>query len=249
MIRTPTPYFHYELFELNDSINVTTKTIEGLGDIVIIDDFYKHPDDIHLFLRDQWVQAWKSGPNSVNFKEYYDCRLSFQHNVNNHPRECESQRLIWDLTARKLGYIPQKIFQPYNFNYFRWINPPQSKDIQSYPHQDDDNMIASVIYLNRDEDTNGGTAFYAETEVNPEVGVMEQDDLRVDISKNYTLLDVVPAKFNRCVIYPGWFMHGAYIEDHTFYMQDDSIDRWRINQVYFFKLIGNSDLRTFTARY
>nr|BCU99777.1 MAG: hypothetical protein CM15mV30_0710 [uncultured marine virus] len=95
-------------------------------------------------------------------------------------------------------------------------------------------MIASVIYLNKDKDCNGGTAFYEEDNLNEFVGHMEDDNIQVDISQHYTLIDVVKASFNKCVIYPGWWVHGAYIDDHSFY----SGNRWRKNQVYFFELAG-----------
>ena len=38
-------------------------------------------------------------------------------------------------------------------------------------------------------------------------------------------------KKNRCIIYPSWYIHGAYMQDHTQW-----VDNWRYTQVYFMKL-------------
>lgn len=231
----PTPYFHSELFAPNKLIEVQKCHLEPLGDLLIIDDFYEHADDIHSMLQNSWAPCWKRNRGSRNFVDYYDCRLNFSGNDNNLPREYESQQLIWDLCASQLGYAVRRDPQPYDFNIFKWINTPD-ENIQSYPHVDSHGSkeyMACVVYLNKDEDCNGGTAFYGESEVNPDVGKMEGDDIQIDIDKHYTFLDFVPAKYNRAVIYPGSWMHGAYIEDHKFYTDD----RWRMNQVYFFELV------------
>ena len=231
----PTPYLHHELFEPNKVIEVQEHS-NSLGKYLVIDNFYQRPDDIEYMLETSWSQMWKYKPGSRNTIDYHDCRLTIPYNMTRHVREFESQKLIWNMVQQKLNYTIKQAVQNYDFNLFKWINIPEH-NIQSYPHQDDagkQTMIASVIYLNKDKDCNGGTAFYEEDNLNEFVGHMEDDNIQVDISQHYTLIDVVKASFNKCVIYPGWWVHGAYIDDHSFY----SGNRRRKNQVYFFELAG-----------
>lgn len=233
----PIPYFHYELFELNDNLDVQLLKVEGLGHIIQIDDFYKYPDDIHHMLESSYVQSWHNGPGSRNFVDYYDCRLAFQHNPNNHPKEMEYQRLIWDLSKTWLGIDCKKVYSPYMFNLFTWKNVPSS-NIQMYPHIDDTDTLATVTFLDKIED--GGTAFYKEPVDSHKIGFEEGDNIQIDINKDADLVGVAPAKFNRCIVYPGWYPHGGYIDNHDRYSEGN----WRMNQVNFFKLIGSTKIHT-----
>ena len=234
----PTPYLHHDLWQPNEDVEVLEHDVEvlehsvsDLGEILIFDNFYRNPEQIEELLSSSWVQSWKKGPNPQNFKEYYDCRLSFAPHINHHSQEGESQRLIGGLTASRLGYNLQKMAETYEFNLFQWINVPEQR-FQSYPHQDcREGVMAPVIFWNKDEDCNSGTTFYAEDQ-KKEVGYLESEDLGVDVEEHFKLIEVVPAKFNRCIVYPGWFTHGAYIENHQFY----SGKLWRMNQVYFMKI-------------
>tara|TARA_B110000285_G_C15142333_1_gene631815 strand:- start:2417 stop:3109 length:693 start_codon:yes stop_codon:yes gene_type:complete len=229
----PVPYLHHELFALNNSISTSVETIEDIGPVVIIDDFYAYPDDIQDMLEKAWVPSYHLNAKSHNFKDYYDCRHNIQVTPTEHPTEHESQMLIRDVARDKLGVECLDSEYDYAFNYFKWMSEDvPNPNIQSYPHQDSLNHIASVIYMN--DNYNHGTAFYHSVDT-------EQDevfDLRVDIEKNAKLAQVIPAKKNRCIVYPSWYIHGAYIQDHSEWVND-----WRISQVYFMKCLNRGPKR------
>ena len=52
------------------------------------------------------------------------------------------------------------------------------------------------------------------------------------VEERFNLERVIPAKFNRAVIFPGNRMHGAYIDDYNKYK-----DNWRFTQVLFYQPI------------
>lgn len=220
----PIPYLHHELFDLNTGIKTAKYEIEGIGPIVIIDQMYKYADDIKLMLDQAWVPSYHFNKHSRNYKDYYDCRYVIHPTTTEHSREFEAQMLIRDLARTHLGYDCLEKHYEYIFNCFKWINPPEQSH-QMMPHQDSQNHIASVTYFNDNE--NHGTAFYTDVKLTHE----EVEDVRLDVKKYANLVDVIPAKKNRTIIYPSWYWHGAYMNDHS-----EWVDDWRYSQVYFNKL-------------
>ena len=57
----------------------------------------------------------------------------------------------------------------------------------------------------------------------------EEQGLLYRVEDRFKLERVIPAKYNRCVIFPGNQMHGAYIEDYSRYLE-----KFRYTQVIFF---------------
>jgi hypothetical protein len=220
----PIPYLHHELFELNSGIRAGRYEIEGIGPIVIVDQMYKYPSDIQLMLDQAWVPSHHINKHSRNFKDYYDCRYTIHPTITEHSSEFEAQKLIRDLARTHLGYDCLDKEYEYIFNCFKWINSPE-QSYQMMPHQDSTNHIASVTYFNDNE--NHGTAFYTDVEPTHE----EVENVSLDINEYATLVDVIPAKKNRTIIYPSWYWHGAYMNDHS-----EWVDNWRYSQVYFNKL-------------
>ena len=80
-----------------------------------------------------------------------------------------------------------------------------------------------MIYLDKQED--GGTAVYE----NSWVENMEHHGVLQPVEDMMDLKCVIPAKYNRCVLFTGNKMHGAYINDYNKYKDD-----WRMSQVLFF---------------
>ena len=62
-----------ELFEVNEELSIKKIRLED-DLILMIDNFYKNPDDIRKFILDTPAPIWKNTPDSLNFKQYYDCR-------------------------------------------------------------------------------------------------------------------------------------------------------------------------------
>ena len=217
----PIPYLHNELFEPNDILDVDIYNTNS-GKVVVVDNFYKRPDDIHWMLSDAWVEDWKRSDTSRNFKDYYDCRLTIELNRN---FDCKAQKQIWNIIEQCFDTF--KVVsreEPLRFNLFKWINTP-AQNIQQYPHMDSQTKCAGIIYL--DKYSQGGTAIYDVVD-DANISHAEDDDIRVDIDTLGYAYDVIPAEYNRLVLYPGWYMHGGFMTNHKVYTDD-----WRMNQVFF----------------
>jgi hypothetical protein len=228
----PTPFLFHDLFATRTGLSAEPMKIPGLGDIAIIDGFYEHPDAITDLLAVSAASPWKIGPGSRNYQDYFDCWTTLPaHPTYQDARDNQSQAQLWRIIKDSFGLSIKQRRYPFDFNMFQWIRPP-APNVQFYPHVDGSGVVAAIIYLNRDADTNGGTAFYRDNPlgVTAAIGYHEQDNLQVDISAHCNLATVVPARFNRCILFPGWFTHGAYIEQHDFFTGD----RWRLTQPYFF---------------
>tara|TARA_B100001121_G_C18648161_1_gene602713 strand:- start:1018 stop:1344 length:327 start_codon:yes stop_codon:yes gene_type:complete len=87
-----------------------------------------------------------------------------------------------------------------------------------------------LVYLDKEED--GGTAVYDGEWITND----EDMSLLYPVEERFSIERVIPAKFNRAVIFPGNRMHGAYIEDYNKY-----IDNWRFTQVLFYRPIAELD--------
>lgn len=219
-------YTHDELFEVNSQISPYTIEVPDLGNVVVIDNFYKFPYEINTMLEDTWSQLWKTSPTSRNGIDYYDCRLMFEGFDTGELNQFEAQQLIGDMSKLHLGITIRDNPAPYAFNQYCNIKVPD-QNMQMYPHTDGEvPMVAAVVYLDPIE--SGGTAFYRDTEMK-DVGYTEQENLLVDVDKHYDMAGIINARFNRCVIYPSWYMHGGIIEHHAKYSKNN----WRRTQVFF----------------
>ena len=224
----PTPYLHDDLFKINPDLKLSEYHIECVGDILIIDDFYMYPDTIEEMLNDSWVLPWKYKKNSRNTKDYFDCRLA---NKLSHTEdiEFENQRFLRNKIFDFFKIKTKDTTLSPTFNIFKWEIRGISSKYQMYPHKDNSNEIASTIYL--DSKHSGGTAFYTVKESSKGQEILKENyDIKVDVDKYYDFHECIEGIFNRCIIYPGHYLHGGYIDDHDFYT-----DNWRKNQVYFFE--------------
>jgi hypothetical protein len=219
---------HDDLFEVNSQLSTKKYNLDNMGDILVVDNFYQFPWEINTMLEDSWSQLWKVSDSSRNGIDYFDCRLKFEGYNTKTLHQYEAQQLIGDLAKMHLGIEIADEVAPYAFNNFTNVTVPDN-NMQMYPHMDGYNMLAAVIYLDPIE--NGGTAFYKQAKM-ADVGYGEEENILVDVDKYYDMAGVVEAKFNRCVIYPSWYMHGGYIDDHAKY----SKNQWRRTQVYFMKI-------------
>lgn len=208
------PYKVEELFELNDDHNVVRK-----DNYVMIDDWFKHPEDIHDLLLAMPKEIWKQAPGTRNWIDYYDTRP----NINNSFPNLEKTKARHDLLASVIRNTYPGNFnrglnfsRSFTFNVFKHIKTGRSKDFQHHPHKDHKG-INCLVYLDKFE--SGGTALYRDADWHVD---REDTNLIIDVSK-YSMVEVIPAKFNRMVIFAGDLLHGAYIEDNSVYEKD-----WRI---------------------
>ena len=208
-----TPFIVEDLFELNPNSSVSY-----YPEYVCIDDFYKNFTDIQAIFANMTVESWKMSQWTRNFKDYFDCRPMFSNSFPDTKKSNARLHPIKSLVSSMLHNENVTIEQSLSFNVFKHNKKDVPAHKQHHPHYDD-NKINVLIYL--DNFCEGsGTNLYE----NIDVTNTEEVNLIVDISK-YKLLETIPAKPNRCVIFNGNQLHGAYIKDNNIYY-----DNWKITQ-------------------
>lgn len=200
------------------------------GFVMTIDNFYENAEDIYTWLKEQRYPLWKYNAerDSRNGKDYKDCRLV--HKIG-HPTRKYVGRMeqILDMCRRHWWLGQYSYDQVYEFNCFQAMDG-LSTTLQHYPHVDSSlftpdhhSTLNMIIYLDKEE--SGGTAVYEGDWISND----EQVNLLYPCSERFTLNRIIEHKFNRCVIFPGNRLHGAYVEDYTKYTGDN----WRYTQVNF----------------
>lgn len=209
------PFIPEDLFELNDNLQPQFD-----GEIIIIDNIFKNYNQILEVCLNTPVEQWKNTSTSRNFKDYYDCRPSFQNyfpNIDKINKRLNTLLLITSYFFKlKLKPVANKTFE---FNYFKHLKKDIPSNLQFHPHYDGAYNI--IFYIDPFE--NGGTALYE----NKDVTNNEHKNLLKDIS-SFKLKRVIESKPNRCAIFNGKNLHGGYIQDHNIYYYN-----WRINLVHF----------------
>jgi hypothetical protein len=207
-----TPFIVEELFKLNPNSKITYHT-----DWVCIDDFYEDIEKIQKAFEHMYVESWKMSQWSRNFKDYYDCRPMF---ANWEPlQEMIDARLkpLNKLIGQLVSWQDVGIEKSLAFNVFKHKKENLPLTMQHHPHYDTD-MLNVLTYIDKHAD--GGTAIYEDIDVENKEG----SNLIIDVSK-YKIKEIIPAKPNRCVIFSGNKLHGAYINDNNIYYNN-----WRITQ-------------------
>ena len=207
-----TPFIVEELFKLNPNSKITYHT-----DWVCIDDFYEDIEKIQKAFEHMYVESWKMSQWSRNFKDYYDCRPTF---ANWEPlQEMINARLkpLNKLIGQLVSWQDVGIEKSLAFNVFKHKKENLPLTMQHHPHYDTD-MLNVLTYIDKHAD--GGTAIYEDIDVENKEGA----NLIIDVSA-YKIKEIIPAKPNRCVIFSGNKLHGAYINDNNIYYNN-----WRITQ-------------------
>ena len=206
------------------------------GLVLTIDDFYENAEDLYEHIMNRQYPMWKYNPESStrNGQDYLDCRIVDKVGHPTRIYENEHQRLL-NLCRRYYWKGDYDWSRLYEYNCFQTITE-FDEEMQHYPHIDSaldtpDNCatLNMLVYMDKEED--GGTAVYdGEWITNDEnMGLLYPVGERFDIER------IIPHKFNRCVIFPGNRMHGAYINDYNKYK-----DNWRFTQVTFYHPQGQN---------
>jgi hypothetical protein len=211
------PFIPEDLFELNTGLVPSFD-----GNCIIIDNVFKNFEEIQQICNNTPVEQWKSRSNSRNFKDYYDCRPTFNNWAPSHKKIENRLGTLIDIT-NSIYNLKGKITseKEFIFNYFKHLNLGVSKKYQQFPHYD--YYFNAIFYIDPHE--NGGTALYE----NVYIKNNEEENLLIDTS-NFKIKKIIKSKPNRCTIFPGKQLHGGYIENHDIYYHN-----WRINLVHFFK--------------
>ena len=214
-----------DLFKFSSNFNA-----EFDGFALTIDNFYENAEDLHDWIQNRQYPMWKYSKErpSRNGIDYNDCRITDKIAHPSRIYENEMNRVL-NLCRKyfhKGGYDWQRI---YEFNCFQTITEFDPK-IQHYPHTDselatpdNESTLNMIIYMDKEDD--GGTAVYEGTWLSND----EHLNVLFPVLDRFELRRVIPAKFNRCVIFPGNRIHGAWIDDYNKF----SGDSWRFTQVNF----------------
>ncbi len=216
-----------ELFKCSATFNA-----EFDGEVLTIDNFYEDPDTLYEWIRNRDYPMWKYNPerNSKNGIEYNDCRITdkIAHPTRLYENDMDRVLNICRKYWHKGHYDWSRI---YEFNCFQTLSVFDNK-IQHYPHTDtelatpdNESTLNMIIYMDKEED--GGTAIYDGTWLSND----EHLNVLYPVLDRFELKKTVPAKFNRCVIFPGNRIHGAWIDDYSKYTGDS----WRYTQVQFLR--------------
>jgi len=221
------PFDNDVLFETKDVYDYRFE-----NNVIYIDDFYKRPDEIYDFLMARDYPLWKHNierTDGRNGKDYFDCRIIDNIAFPTRMYFNDNNRLL-DI-CRKYWHTGNYEYQhAFEVNCFQ-SNENFNNTIQHYPHLDSElsapdefATLNMLVYLDKEED--GGTAIYDGEWITND----EQMNVLYPVGERFNIRQIVEHKFNRCVIFPGNSMHGAYINDYSKYMED----KWRFTQVRFY---------------
>ena len=244
------PYKPEDVFKISKNIEPEVFTLGDTGNVVVtIDNFYEDPDTIRDIILNTPYPIWKHNENSRNFIDYYDCRQFFSV-----PYE-QPLNLIKYIAKEIMGIEILNTDIEFITNLFKLIN---DQPFLSQPHPHDDGIrLASLVTFNTDEECSGGTAFYKS--ISPPFEHMSPDPAEYEkisnqvysadkewedgtnyfsqsYAKDWELIEVVEAKYNRLLIYPGIYFHGAWHEHNAFK------EHFRVNQVMFFENVQYPDV-------
>lgn len=207
----------------SEDLKVDLYLLEGLClPIIIIENFYKFPDRVRELIQRLPHPIWKRHPRETkNFIEYMDCRTRFDTFWYGYSYKiADIVRYTWDIEVERQHDIVT--------NNFLAIQPHPEGSIP-HPHSDSWNVVATVIYLNLSNESSGGTAFYLNKQLNithaaddPEHYLDQLKKIHVDDNiedgrdyflqgpkRYWELMDMIPMEYNRAIVYPGLYFHGA----------------------------------------
>ena len=197
------------MFEINN------KQVEQYTHFKVIRDFYKKPDEVVEFIH-RFEPEWHKNPVGF-FSQGYDFD-DMRHTIYNW-----QIKPVWDFlrTVTKQKPLDNDPDMEYaietNYTYFHQIY----KNKHFYPHRD--RGQTAMVYL--DKETANGTNIYKNISWN------EDKHQHRDHYCNENEVKVIahtPSEYNKLVIWNGLELHGL--------CQDEKyIDRWRLNQVFFFQ--------------
>jgi hypothetical protein len=232
-----------DLFSINISMNIELIVVDGFK-ILIVDDFYKNPEKLREYLLKSPAPIWKNSQTGLNKIDYWDCR--HEHKINSE-RYFEAQRCIAALARYYLDTIVNKPIFELNSNVL-YIKTPRSEPSVSVVHHDD-HCLAALVYLNTQDECNGGTGFFR-NRFNNVFNINHLSKFEMDALNNWYHLNklqedgrsyflenwqewwnleyLAKMRFNRLVIYQGKIFHAAYFDRTAFTINP------RLNHMMFF---------------
>ena len=226
------------MFEINDaaSIRVITEIGPNKVSVIIVDDFYKNPDEIrNLALKTKPITKEENPQlnGGVHKKRIYLETDDVRNNLKDTYSNLVSVPNIWKMKKQ------DKLFNnAWDSTNFLCNSMNESEITGGCPHTDGDAChFASVIYLNTPEECAGGTGLFSYdggmTSFDGMRFCPQEDNGDVDdwISESRTphwvLEYTIPMKYNRMILYEGNVFHSQIFKRGMF----DNYDR--LNQSLF----------------
>lgn len=219
-----------ETFAVNEELNAR---VEVMGwqefPIVYIDNFYKNPDKVrNLALRCPPTNNPRICGGVPGTRVDMNMNLDHMHEVWKSIADN-----VYGLKMGEVNTFDQACLQvPFS------VNVTQSKDRVRLPHIDypfgsDGRGWAGLIYLNKNKECQGGTAFYnyKGNQVDPSQDGIWDKDFVSDSVGPWELIHLAEMKYNRMIFYPDSVLHGAYDKPGFF-----EGDNYRLVQVFFLPL-------------
>lgn len=199
------PFLHDEVFCPSDKYEVRQETLDNGMPLLIVDNYFKNFEALQEIVNNTPAGNWKMWGESRNFKDYYDCRISFT---------AKQEKLFLDtskLIHANFNTITSHNNPTIDVNWFKQINNKRADF--AFPHHDQvDNrqQFTCLVYLNDTMTSSGGTAFFKlkEGEV---AGVETGQDYWPEGEQNkWEMVDYIEMVPNRLIIFPAHYYHAAY---------------------------------------
>ena len=220
-----------DIFKINENFHINHQKIKGTDiSVVVVDNFYANPEKVRKFSSE--LPYTKS---KYILKNSPGVRVNLKLDIN------KIKFLIYDLIGLTNSQIKYKKSSYVIFNRMR--SDEKLSLIQTHPHIDSIDKIncAMVVYLNTEDECSGGTSFYRHKKSGLDIVKTSEDlslikfkylkhnkDFITDSNDDWELLELIPMKFNRMVIYPHNLFHSGYIK------RDDFLEYDRVVQLGFF---------------
>ena len=217
----------HELFQISNNCKIT---FSEKDQVVYVDNFFKNYNDIVQLTEHAMVDKWKgSHPDSRNYIDYYDCRLTYGY----YDRPSHLQGNYDNLFAKVNEHLKLTIdgadprSHTYNLQMFKHRLSGRPNYINFFPHHDPI-FVNLIVYL--DEHCSGGTAVYETHEECP----YESEDINTMVDlRPFNIELITKAQPNRAVLFDGRRLHGGYIHNHDVYYNN-----WRKSVVMFLPFAG-----------
>ena len=221
------PFLHQEIFKISKNIDVTQKQIGDMK-LTTVENIFSNFNQLRELILTTRPGNWKLSINdSRNFKDYYDCRLSFP----------SLQFQLYDTTKKIIKHLYLKdtehIDKTLEVNWFKQIK--NKKANFATPHSDQivkKQMYTCLVFLNSKKECSGGTAFFKNKDLNLHSDYLNNEVQNwqsknkdsIENGENYwpkekywELTSYVEMKPNKMIIFPSDYFHAAYHPINSFF--------------------------------
>jgi len=151
------PFLFNELFAVNPKFGVMQEPIQDQIPAIVIDDLLQDPEQVRDVIGRTPATNWKHEPGGRNFIDYYDCRLRFPVR---YPTDviAVAQKVI----QKVYGINTRPADPSVDVNWFMQVSEKRADFAVPHADMTEQSMrsLTCILYLNRQEECSGGTAFF-----------------------------------------------------------------------------------------